>query len=107
MLRGAELSQQYTYSNGAILAKGRARRLEPGDVELLSPAIGDIHQVSNAYADRASISVHAYGANIGAIRRSAFNVDGSAKAFTSGYSNDFLPNPWRHAPRHGDEVHSR
>jgi predicted metal-dependent enzyme (double-stranded beta helix superfamily)/rhodanese-related sulfurtransferase len=34
------------------------------------PGKGDIHRVSNALADAPSISIHVYGANIGAVRRS-------------------------------------
>ena len=63
-------------------------------VEAVSPRIGDIHQVSNAYADRVSISIHVYGANIGAVRRAVYQADGSEKLFISGYSNTLLPNIW-------------
>jgi len=49
---------------------------------------GDIHRVVNAYDDRVSISIHAYGANIGKVRRHVFDPQtGAAKEFVSGYSN--------------------
>lgn len=73
---------------------GARRRLEPGEVEALSPRIGDVHQVSNAFSDRTSISIHVYGANIGAVRRAVFSAEGKEKPFISGYSNSRLPNIW-------------
>jgi len=69
-------------------------RLAPGQVEAVSPRIGDIHQVSNAYSDQVSISIHVYGGNIGAVKRAVYAVDGSEKPFISGYSNTHLPNIW-------------
>jgi predicted metal-dependent enzyme (double-stranded beta helix superfamily) len=51
--------------------------------------------VANAYGDRVSISIHVYGADIGAIRRATFNrLDGRTREFTSGYANDVVPNVW-------------
>lgn len=61
-------------------------RLEPGQVEAVSPAIGDIHRVHNAFDDRVSISIHVYGADIGTVQRSVYQVDGSRQSFVSGYS---------------------
>lgn len=94
MLRGAELSQGFAIDASGLHAEGEAVRLEPGHVEAVSPRIGDIHQVSNAFADRTSISIHVYGANIGAVKRAVYLQDGSEKTFISGYSNNFLPNLW-------------
>jgi len=49
--------------------------------------LGDVHQVRNAYSDRVSISIHAYGGNIGKIKRHVFAADtGSVKDFISGYA---------------------
>ncbi|WP_394778954.1 cysteine dioxygenase [Undibacterium sp.] len=91
MLRGAEISQGFARTDdGALAPDGKAVRLEPGTVEAVSPAIGDIHQVSNAFADRVSISIHVYGADIGEVQRSVFYADGSSKAFISGYSTPVL-----------------
>src|SRR5690606_15863947 len=94
MLRGAELSQNFTRDAGGLYPEGEAIRLEPGQVEAVSPRIGDIHRVSNAFSDRTSISIHVYGANIGAVRRAVYLEDGSEKTFISGYSNHLLPNLW-------------
>jgi predicted metal-dependent enzyme (double-stranded beta helix superfamily) len=69
--------------------------MEPGQVDRVSPTIGDIHVVSNAYKDRPSISIHVYGANIGAIRRHVFDAaTGNPREFISGYHNKVMPNLW-------------
>jgi 3-mercaptopropionate dioxygenase len=95
VLRGAEIAQPYCLDErGTLIASGTARRLETGAVDAVSPRIGDIHRVSNAYQDRVSISIHVYGANIGAVSRSVYPGQGGRKAFISGYSNDVLPNIW-------------
>ncbi|MNK98984.1 hypothetical protein D3C87_1193640 [compost metagenome] len=95
MLRGAEYSQGFQRSSdGSLIADGGRVQLRPGQVEAVSPKIGDIHQVSNAFDDQVSISIHVYGANIGAVRRAVYQPDGSEKLFISGYSNAFLPNIW-------------
>jgi predicted metal-dependent enzyme (double-stranded beta helix superfamily) len=87
VLRGAEMAQPYDLKDGLLAERGPARLLKAGEVEALSPAEGDIHRVSNALADRPSISIHVYGADIGAVRRSVFAPDGSRKPFVSGYAN--------------------
>lgn len=94
VLRGAERSQHYTRRESGELVAGKVSHLGQGDVEAVSPGIGDIHQVFNALADRASISIHVYGANIGAVRRSIYAGDGTRRDFVSGYSNAYLPNIW-------------
>ncbi|MGE8691264.1 MAG: cysteine dioxygenase [Achromobacter sp.] len=96
MLRGAEVNQRYVRDPaGRILPDGAATTLQPGDVERLSPAEGDIHRVSNAHADRVSISVHMYGGNIGAVSRHVYDpATGQAKPFVSGYSSPSVPNLW-------------
>ncbi|WP_406818849.1 cysteine dioxygenase [Pseudomonas sp. KnCO4] len=95
MLRGAELAQGFARdAQGALRLEGAAVRLAPGQVEAVSPRIGDIHQVSNAFSDQVSISIHVYGGNIGAVKRAVYAVDGSEKPFISGYSNTHLPNIW-------------
>ncbi|HAP27479.1 MAG TPA: cysteine dioxygenase [Achromobacter sp.] len=96
MLRGSEINQRFTRGvDGRLAQAGEATTLRPGDVERLSPAEGDIHQVSNAYPDRVSISVHLYGGNIGAVSRHVYDpATGVAKPFVSGYSSPSLPNLW-------------
>ena len=95
MLRGAEDWEGVVRGRaGGRGADGLAIRLLPGQVEAVSPQVGDIHQVSNAYTDQVSVSIHVYGANIGAVRRAVYSEDGTEKPFISGYSNLHLPNIW-------------
>lgn len=95
MLRGAETGCRYTAGPDGALVAGTEERLDPGDIDMVSPSFGDIHTVSNACADRPSVSIHVYGANIGAVRRHVFDPrTGVAKDFVSGYSNESVPNLW-------------
>jgi predicted metal-dependent enzyme (double-stranded beta helix superfamily) len=95
MLRGAEYSQRFLLDDyGRPVAHGVAVRIAPGQVDAVSPAIGDLHRVHNAYDDRVSISIHVYGANIGAVQRSVYTEGGMRKPFISGYSNQYLPSLW-------------
>jgi len=95
MLRGAEYSQGFAFgADGLAQPHGEAVRLDAGHVEAVSPTVGDLHRVHNAYTDRVSISIHIYGPNIGAVRRHTYPAEGGRKPFVSGYSNTLLPNLW-------------
>jgi predicted metal-dependent enzyme (double-stranded beta helix superfamily) len=95
MLRGAEISTGFSRApDGRLVAGEDPVRLEPGDIDAVAPAIGDIHQVVNAFEDAVSISIHLYGGNIGAIRRHVFDLEGNEREFISGYSNESVPNLW-------------
>jgi len=95
MLRGEEIAQPYALDDaGRWTPQGPAARLLPGDIEAVSPTLGDVHEVRNAFDDRTSISIHVYGANIGAVRRHVYPAEGGRKDFVSGYSNAWLPNLW-------------
>ena len=96
MLRGAESSTNYELgANGAGLVETEVMRLKPGDVTAVSPTVGDIHAVENSYDDSASISVHVYGGNIGAIERYVYEPEtGKATLFVTGYTNTQTPNLW-------------
>ena len=95
VLRGAEFEQSYSRTNdGRFMEHGALVRLGKGEVTAVSPAIGDFHRVSNALDDQPSVSIHVYGANIGAVRRSLYELDGTSRTFISGYSNTELPNLW-------------
>jgi predicted metal-dependent enzyme (double-stranded beta helix superfamily) len=90
MLRGSECGELFE-----LAGEGQPMRslgeyvLHPGEVDEVSPAIGDIHRVSNAHDDRVSISVHVYGGNIGRISRHVYDPQtGATKGFVSGYSNE-------------------
>jgi 3-mercaptopropionate dioxygenase len=95
VLRGAEVARSYARNDdGALVTLGEDQLLERGAVAAVSPSIGDIHRVSNAFDNRVSISIHVYGANIGGISRHVYPADGPPKPFISGYTNDTLPNLW-------------
>jgi predicted metal-dependent enzyme (double-stranded beta helix superfamily) len=96
MLRGAEISESFApAASGSAMEKTDEEKLIPGIVGMVSPTIGDIHAVSNALPDQPSISIHVYGANIGAVARHTFDAaTGAPKDFVSGYSAETLPNLW-------------
>jgi len=96
MLRGAERCTEYApEGTDRIVARGGAHVLEPGMIEAVSPTVGDWHVVANALPDAASISIHVYGANIGAVRRHAVDAaTGEIRDFVSGYSSAEVPNLW-------------
>lgn len=86
VLRGAELSQNFA-ADGITppRALGAPHQLLPGMVELIGPALHDIHKVSNA-ADTVSISIHIYGTDIGRHPRHVYPDAGGVKPFISGYA---------------------
>jgi 3-mercaptopropionate dioxygenase len=96
MLRGAETEERYERNPATGCLEPVAEAiLRPGEIGIVSPNLGDIHRVRNALADRASISIHVYGANIGAVRRHKFDLaHNCAEDFISGYSATPLPNIW-------------
>jgi len=100
VLRGAEEAQGYRFVGpGRLVEDGPARRLERGDVGQVSPMVGDVHRVRNAYADRTSISIHVYGGDIGALRRGIYDADGERRDFVSGYTPDpAAPATWPEPP---------
>jgi predicted metal-dependent enzyme (double-stranded beta helix superfamily) len=90
VLRGAELCEEFS----TAIRKINSHESKPGDVDRVSPVIGDIHVVSNAGQETA-VSIHVYGANIGAVRRHVFDpASGRPQEFISGYHNATLPNLW-------------
>jgi predicted metal-dependent enzyme (double-stranded beta helix superfamily) len=95
MLRGAEVATPYENTNGDRLLSGEKALLKAGDVDCVSPRLGDIHKVSNAFDDQVSISIHIYGGNIGKVKRHVFSeADGTPKEFISGYASNVMPNFW-------------
>jgi predicted metal-dependent enzyme (double-stranded beta helix superfamily) len=96
VMRGVELCEQFNLdpANGRLISEA-THEVSPGGIDLVSPRIGDIHRVSNALVDRASISVHVYGANIGAVKRHIYDLpSGHRDEFISGYSSEVIPNIW-------------
>ncbi len=90
VMRGEELCEEYSPS----IEKKNTHEVKPGEVDRVSPSIGDIHVVSNN-GTQTAVSIHVYGANIGAVRRHTFDPStGQAKEFVSGYHNATVPNLW-------------
>jgi len=88
VLRGAELCEPFMQDEqGRLVSTAEPMRLEAGQVDAVSPTVGDVHRVSNALEDSPSISIHVYGANIGKVSRHWFHPDGTVEEFISGYSN--------------------
>ncbi|MSQ49923.1 MAG: cysteine dioxygenase [Betaproteobacteria bacterium] len=90
VMRGVELCEEFSSS----IRKINSHESKPGEVDRVSPRIGDIHVVSNVGREIA-VSIHVYGANIGAVRRHVFDpATGKPKEFVSGYHNAMVPNLW-------------
>lgn len=96
VMRGAETCEEFDLEPATgNLRSQHTHQLPTGDIDLVSPRIGDIHKVSNAFEDRVSVSIHIYGANIGSVNRHIYDPDtGSQKDFVSGYSSNVVPNIW-------------
>ncbi|HYD56672.1 MAG TPA: cysteine dioxygenase [Burkholderiales bacterium] len=89
VMRGAELCHEYDWpKEGQPMKAKMTHRLDPGAIDTVSPTVGDVHVVENAYKDKASLSVHVYGGDIGRTERHVFDAQtGAARRFVSGYSN--------------------
>jgi predicted metal-dependent enzyme (double-stranded beta helix superfamily) len=96
VLRGAETCEEFEPDPATHrLLVTRSHQLACGDIDLVSPRVGDIHRVANAKSDSTSLSIHVYGANIGAVERQVYDPNtGDTKPFVSGYSNAVIPNIW-------------
>jgi predicted metal-dependent enzyme (double-stranded beta helix superfamily) len=94
VLSGAERCDEYRLEGGRPVSSGGHHVMRPGDIEAVSPAVGDWHRVSHAGGDGAAVSIHVYGANIGAVRRHRLDEQGAMLDFVSGYDSDLLPNLW-------------
>ena len=90
VMRGQERCDEYASPS----ERKNFHLVNPGEVDRVSPRIGDIHVVSNA-GTQTAVSIHVYGANIGAVRRHTFDpASGQPREFVSGYHNAILPNLW-------------
>lgn len=90
VMRGEETCEEFS-SDVKPVGRHPVRR---GQVDRVSPRIGDIHVVANEGREVA-VSIHVYGANIGAVRRHTYDPDsGARRGFVSGYANASLPNLW-------------
>lgn len=93
-LRGAERCEEVRLDSGQPVITGLAHVMRPGEIEAVSPTVGDWHRVSSARADGPSVSIHVYGANIGAVRRHRLDGEGRMIDFVSGYDAATVPNLW-------------
>jgi predicted metal-dependent enzyme (double-stranded beta helix superfamily) len=90
VMRGEETCKEYSHD---IKPTGR-HPVRRGQVDRVSPRIGDIHVVANEGSEVA-VSIHVYGANIGAVRRHTYDpASGAQRDFVSGYANASVPNLW-------------
>jgi 3-mercaptopropionate dioxygenase len=93
VLRGRELCTEYL--SPPVRPAGHEHWVEVGMIDAVSPTIGDWHVVANAVPDCATVSIHVYGANIGAVARNMIDpVSGEIKDFVTGYANTLVPNLW-------------
>ena len=86
VLRGAERCDEFEYRNGETHDFDDSHIMTVGQVEAVSPTIGDWHRVSNA-SDGVSISIPVYGGNIGKISRHRLDASGEIIDFVSGNEN--------------------
>ncbi|MEM7542816.1 MAG: cysteine dioxygenase [Pseudomonadota bacterium] len=94
VMRGEEACTEFALGDSDLHQTGE-HRLGVGEIDHVSPTVGDIHEVVNSRTDGPSVSIHIYGANIGAVRRHVLDRDsGAASDFISGYSSDVVPNLW-------------
>ena len=97
VLRGAEQSAEYELRDGVPADLGTRQVMNRGEVDAVSPTLGDWHRVTNT-SDEVSISIHVYGGNVGALRRSRLDEEtGHLVDFVSGYDNTAMPNLWGRA----------
>ena len=96
VIRGTVHFDEYRHEGvGVALRKTGEHLGQAGDIDAVSPTVGDIHVMSNALRDQAAVSIHAFGGNIGAIERRAYNLaTGEPHVFRSGYANSVVPNLW-------------
>lgn len=93
-LRGSEQADEYELRDDVPVATGASAVMAPGDVDAVSPTVGDWHRVTNT-SDGVSISIHVYGGNVGAIHRLKLDESaGRCVDFVSGYDNADVPNLW-------------
>ncbi len=92
VLRGAELCEEFPVPGMILMRSTHQHKLERGEIDRVSPTIGDWHKVSNAVAGETTVSIHVYGADIGRVHRQYWDAAKQMQQpMVSGYSND---TPW-------------
>ena len=94
VLRGAERCDEFRPGQPGPAATGHSHVMAPGEIEAVSPTVGDWHRVSSALSQGTTVSIHVYGANIGAVRRHRLDDQGRVIDFVSGYDSATVPNLW-------------
>ena len=94
VLRGAEHCEEFELMGGVPRATGQVHTMQRGAIEAVSPTVGDWHRVSSASGASTSVSIHIYGADIGAVSRQKLDDHGKCSDFVSGYDNGVVPNLW-------------
>lgn len=96
VLRGQENFEEYRHDGEGLPMRKCESHLSPrGEVDAVSPTLGDIHVISNARQDETAVSIHVFGGNIGVMKRNKFFLaTGERHDYISGYANDVLPNIW-------------
>ena len=90
----AELTDKLSERTGLSARDARAAMDAIFDPD---PAIGLI-AAALVQGDKVAVSIHVYGANIGAVRRHVYDpTTGKPKEFVSGYHNSAVPNLWDRA----------
>ncbi|MBE0612546.1 MAG: cysteine dioxygenase [Burkholderiales bacterium] len=99
VLRGTECIAEYRHEGeGAPMQKTGQHLCRAGSIDVASPTVGDIHVMANEQRDQTAVSIHVYGADIGALMRRTYSVaTGEPRALVSGYANRLLPNVWDRA----------
>lgn len=92
--RGRELCRECSVGEGGVRLNGHQHTMKRGDIDRVSPSLGDWHQVAHASGDEVAVSIHIYGANIGRVRRQRLDDLGAVIDFVSGYDLDHVPNLW-------------
>lgn len=93
--QGRELCRECSTHDGRVTLNGQQHVMTRGDIDRVSPQVGDWHQVAHASGHEPAVSIHVYGANIGRVRRQRLDDAGRVVDFVSGYDADHLPNLWR------------
>lgn len=94
VLRGAERCEEYRLMDGLPRPTGHSHLMKAGDIDAVSPTIGDWHRVSHGAASGIAVSIHVYGGNIGALTRHCLDGTSRPADFVSGYDLDEVPNLW-------------
>lgn len=86
VVRGEEQCDEYCV-DGVPAYSGVSYKIVAGEVDAVSPTLGDWHQVKNC-SEQISIGLHIYGVNIGKRFRQTLNENRFIEDFISGYLNE-------------------